>query len=141
MNRLHKKNIQFVLNELEKENRALLTEDLSTTTTTATEDSAVGVGASVRGVGGVRAGVRGVGGSRGPGEFSGGVGGVRKVGAAGVGGRGTAWVTSEHKEMTETTLLSSIRRDPQSTSSNLADNSILSPLVGDDSSQTDSGGL
>lgn len=128
MNQLHKKNIQFVLGELEKENKALLTEDLSTTT--ATEDSAVGVGAGT-----------GVGGSRGPGEFSGGAS-VRKAGAARGGGAGV-WVkpglATQHKEvtevMTESTFMSSIRKDPRSINS-----SALCPLQMEDSSQTDSGG-
>lgn len=122
LNHLHKKNIRFVLEELEKENRAMLSTDLSTTTTTSAEEDS-GMGARV-GVGGRRTG-----------EFSGGAGGRAVAGAS--------WVKPVVAQGKDTTmgnsLLSSILRDPQNTTTSTgADNSTLYPLqIG----QTDSGGL
>lgn len=106
LNQLRKKNIHFALDELEKENRAMLSTKLSTTS--AEEDSGVGarVGAGGRGVGGASLDMLGM-----------------------APGKDTTMGNS---------LLSSIHRDPQNTSTGAVNSSLY--LQVEKSRQTDSGG-
>ena len=113
LNQLRRKNIQFVLDELQEENMALLKSDLSTTaatTSTVEEDVSAGPG-------GFSAGPRAGGGAE-----------SRGVGAS----PGAA--TRGKDEPLGNSALSSIHRDPRdSTSSTFADHSTLYPLQSDDS--------